>query len=136
MSKYSVRSDAQRCIPLASLRSHHLFFRILTEIGNFDDSRLRFLATFDAPGNSYRTSSDARPIAIDYIMHKPGYGNVRRVIRILFPHFPNFGRKVARIGLASLPWQHCSGKFRNPASLLVQLYISATLRLKWMQHRN
>ena len=86
------------CILLASLRSHHLFFRILTEIGNFDDSRLRFLATFDAPGNSYRTSSDARPIAIDYIMHKPGYGNVRRVIRILFPIFQISVEKLRESG--------------------------------------
>ena len=41
-------------------------------MGGFDDSRLRFIPTYDDPGNSYRSAPDARPIAIDYVMHKPG----------------------------------------------------------------
>ena len=54
-----------------------LLFRILTQIGRFDDSRLKFIPTYDAAGNSYRTSADARPIAIDYIMHKSGHNSSR-----------------------------------------------------------
>ena len=71
-----------------------MFCRILTGVGRFDDSRLRFVPTFDAPGNSYRTSSDARPIAIDYIMHKPGSGNARRVVRMFLVNLPNENRNV------------------------------------------
>ena len=52
-------------------------FRILTQMGRFDDSRLKFIPTYDAAGNSYRTSADARPIAIDYIMHKSGHNSSR-----------------------------------------------------------
>ena len=35
---------------------------------------------------------------------------------------------MGRWGLASLPWQHYSGKFQNPASLLVQLCICNGIR--------
>jgi len=56
--------------------------RILTQAGRFDDSRLKFIPTYDAAGNNYRTSADARPIAIDYIMHKSGHNSSRSGKRI------------------------------------------------------
>ena len=48
--------------------------RILTRMGGFDDSRIRFVPTYDDPRNSYKSAPDARPIAIDYVMHRPANG--------------------------------------------------------------
>jgi hypothetical protein len=72
IDQMSASSDADIVIYAGDFNteSGDLPHRILTKLGKFDDSRLRFLPTFDDSRNTYRSSPSARPIAIDYVMHK------------------------------------------------------------------